>query len=170
MKKTFVFLVALLFVMSSFTFADQPIKSGPRGNDQMMMQRHMDQNKMMPGERLRERIKEELNLTDAQVKKLEQFKDEMLLAGKKFALKIQKLNISIEEEMLNDTINYANIKQLLKKINDLEYQKKLLRITYLQKVQKLLNKEQFNKFKAMFFRLKDAGKKIIKNRIRKKRK
>ncbi|MCD6578764.1 hypothetical protein J7L48_04765 [bacterium] len=169
MKKTLLFLVALLF-LGSIGFAEKPAMSGRGDNDQMMMHKRMIQNGMRPGERLKARLKEELKLTDAQIEKLGNFKDDMLLAGKKLGLKIQKLNISIEEEMLNDAINYNKIKQLLKKINDLEYQKKLLRLTYLQKVQKLLSKEQFKKFRAMFFKMRDAGKKIMKKRMEKIRK
>mgnify|MGYP001287903918 CR=1 FL=1 len=123
------------------------------------------------------RLKEHLQLTDEQLKKLEAVRLELQKAAERIKIRIEKKELEIKEVMIEDKIDFDKIKSILKEINDLELELKLNRWDHLQKVEKLISKEQFEKFKMFFFRAggrdkmpgKDGKKVIIKKQIKDKK-
>ena len=137
-SKMKVLLLVGLFMLSVFTFAEQG-----RGQGSGQMQK---------GQRInfQDRVKEFLNLTDKQFEKLEALKMKLGKENQKLKLKIQKESITIKELLLEDKIDYAKIKSVLKKINDLELQMKYTKFDHLKQVEEILKPEQFEKFKLHF--------------------
>jgi Spy/CpxP family protein refolding chaperone len=144
-------------MLSVFTFAEHGHGQGPR--------------EMQEGQRInfQDRVKEFLNLTDKQFEKLEALKMKLDKESQKLRLKIQKENITIKELLLEDKIDYAKIKSVLKKINDLELQMKYKKFDHLKQVEEILKPEQFEKFKLHFLDANKARKKAMIRKAVKKR-
>lgn len=142
--KLFTLLLVLVFASSAFAFRGQ---GGPMpAQGKIKMDRKQDFQPM-------DRLKAELKLSDAQVTKLENLKDAQRKSAQKIRLKIQKIRLNIKEEMLNDKINYDKILQYQKEINTLRNKLAEVRINNLKKVEKILSKKQFEKFKMHFLEM-----------------
>ncbi len=144
MKKTLVLFFALLL------FAAAPFAKGMTGKRTDAMPDH---GRFEPGER----IQKFLDLSDKQAKELEKLQIEKRKRSQKTRIGIQKLRLEIKELLLEDKIDYAKMLTLEEKINALRLQQAKDRIAHLKNVEKILNKEQFDKFKMHLQRDRKKG-------------
>ena len=157
MKRVKLFALLFALVLGTSIFAVQ----GPRGQmpeqEQLMMNQRENFKPMA-------RLQVELKLTDAQVAKLEKLRDSQRKSRARIQLKIQKIRLNIKEEFLNDKINYDKILQYQKQINALRDKLAAARINHLKQVEKILSKEQFEKFKMHFMNMGKNAKRGMRSR------
>ena len=149
MKRVKLFALLFVLVLASSSFAIQGNGTPMRGQGQQTM---YEQN-FQPMARLQV----ELKLSDAQVAKLEKLRDSQRKSRARIQLKIQKIRLNVKEELLNDKINYDKILQYQKQIIVLRDKLATARINHLKQVEKILSKEQFEKFRMHFM---DMGKRV----------
>ncbi|MCK4642720.1 hypothetical protein KAU32_03690 [bacterium] len=145
-KKTLLFTIALMFLSMSLFAGDSPEMGkgrhpGMKDGDNYHGRMHFE-----------ERIKEALELSDKQFDQLEKLRMELDKKAAKIKIQIAKKELDIKELLLEDDIDFKAIKMVLKEINDLDYELKIIKILHLEKSSKILTKEQFAKFKNHFFR------------------
>lgn len=137
--KRIVFFVLALTLVTSFAFAQ-----GPKGKNQrydMPMKKGAIFGDV-------QRLKQELELSDAQVDKIieinNQYKKRMLDIREKLAPKM----IQLKKILLEDEVDINAVRAKLKEIGDLRIELHLLRIQHVMDIEKQLNKDQLKKLKA----------------------
>ncbi|MDD3625702.1 MAG: hypothetical protein PHV06_00140 [bacterium] len=174
MKKMF-FVLAVVFslVLSFSVFAEEPetdplfgeceapLGLGPMGpgpmSDNPGDMEHckdgpMDKEHCKEGPRRdpMQKLKEELNLSDEQIEKIRDQKDDLNWELQKINLDIKQKNIELARLILDDNISDSKISQKFKEISGLEYSVKEKIYENYKETLNVMNEEQRTKFKKEF--------------------
>jgi Spy/CpxP family protein refolding chaperone len=95
-----------------------------------------------------EQMKEVLKLSDKQIEQIgrinKEFRDSMFRLHEK----MKPLQLRLRELLLNDSINYNEVRALLIKISEVEVDMRMLRIKQRNEIEKVLTKEQKDRLKS----------------------
>jgi len=119
-----------------------------KSSGQERMMKHGD--RMGPGGPMfgdPERMKKDLGLTDEQVKKIAGINNEHKKKMLEFREKIAPREIQLERLLLEDAVDLAKVRSLLREISDLKVEIQMLRIQHRLDIEKVLTTEQKAKMK-----------------------
>ena len=139
-KKLSLLIVLVLFLAGTFSFAEKGRGMGDCTGPQRMERGDW--------------IKETLDLSDKQFEKLDDLREERREEVAKLHLKIEKIRLEMKEILLEDDVDYGKLKDLIDDIGDIRTEIQKGRIDHLEDVEKILNDDQFKKFKLHFMRRK----------------
>ncbi|HOT46848.1 MAG TPA: Spy/CpxP family protein refolding chaperone [Spirochaetota bacterium] len=89
-----------------------------------------------------ERMKKELKLTDEQVTKIEDINREHRKKMLDYKEKLAPKEIQLKKQLLEDTVDMARVRSLLKEIGDLKVELQALRIEHRLDIEKVLTPDQ----------------------------
>jgi Spy/CpxP family protein refolding chaperone len=94
-----------------------------------------------------ERMKKDLGLTDEQVKKIAGINSEHKKKMLEYREKLAPREIQLERLLLEDAVDLAKVKSLLREISDLKVEVQMLRIQHRLDIEKVLTAEQKEKMR-----------------------
>lgn len=136
--------ISLAMLICSMVLFAQPAMNNKMGmnNEMMMKNKDMDKGQMMMKD-----WKKDLNLTEAQERKIEALKDEQQKFMNTKQAELKNLRIDRQNAMMNE--DYTKAKQVNKSITDLQLSMQNAMVDHMAAVMKELTPEQKTKLKEM---------------------
>ncbi len=92
-------------------------------------------------------MKEVLQLTDKQIEQIGKVNAEFRNAMFKLHEKMRPLQLKLKEQLLGETIDFSDVKSLLKQISEVEVDMRMLKIKQRVEIENILTKDQRDKLK-----------------------
>ncbi|MFA5780474.1 MAG: Spy/CpxP family protein refolding chaperone [Elusimicrobiota bacterium] len=150
MKRFLGLLVGFLMLGTGFVFAEMPCEKGMGPGKEMKQEKGMMREK---GERDEDvgnvkmylKIRQELNLTDEQVKTLEKIRNDFKRDAIKRQADMKLARLDLQETMRQEKPDFASSRAKIKQISELQLATKLAMIDAMEKGYNTLTKEQQDK-------------------------
>lgn len=151
MKKKVFFLILILLLIPALAFAHGH-GEGPHGPGQGPHgpgMQHRDGKGPHGRQGPMENFKKELDLTDDQVDKIREMKQELGYEVLQLKLEIEKNKVELAQNLLEENIRDSKVKSNMKKISELQYRIEKNTHSGFEKTMDILNKDQQKKFNDM---------------------
>ena len=165
-RKTLVVLIALFMLVSSASFLDA--RQGPDRGDMMRRGRsgvRMAERNMFPAQILL-KMKDKIQLTDAQVAKIEDLKRTFEEYRIRAGADIDIMELKLKDYLKGDKVKRSEVEKLIRKVSGLKTDMHVAHINHLLDLKELLTPEQITKIEEV---KKNMRKHMMEDRFRHRR-
>lgn len=154
MKRFLGLLAGFLVLGAGFVFSDMPCEKGAGYDNEMKQEKGMTREKGSRDEdvgniKMYLKIRQELNLTDEQVKTLEKIRNDFKRDAIKRQADMKLARMDLQETMRKERPDFASSRAKIKQISELQLATKLAMIDAMEKGFNTLTPEQQNKLSQL---------------------